>query len=433
MDSSGRHHPRVLSDPGKEYRSQHGVPVVPAFDGYRAFAIMSIVLLHVITTAGVTARAGGSAGGQLIWGTLPQFVDILFVVSGFVVFLPTVAAAGRFGSVGSYAIRRAARLLPAFWLSLVVLLIAIVAVGASGPDLAETGLNILGLQSIAAMIDPDLAIGFGINLPLWTLTVEITFYVLLAVIATSYYRHPILGLAIAAAVSIVWREGFAHLDDLVSVVGAHPDPARLFELRLASGNQLPSWLFSFACGMTGAWAFVRLRRDVEPARLASAAKLIAIGALAALAICVVLAGRYALDNPFPLPALIARESWALNLGYSASLSVLMVSLALAPRRMQFPFALPVARRLGDISYGVYLIHTVVMFVILSELSLPTDGSFGAVVAWFALVVPVSLVYGYLSARFFEQPIRRWARRYGRRTGQPAVPAGAHQASESAGG
>ena len=44
---------------------------------------------------------------------------ILFVVSGFVLFLPTAARGGDFGDVGAYALRRAARLIPAYyWLCL---------------------------------------------------------------------------------------------------------------------------------------------------------------------------------------------------------------------------------------------------------------------------------------------------------------------------
>ena len=38
----------------------------------------------------------------------------------------------------------------------------------------------------------------------------------------------------------------------------------------------------------------------------------------------------------------------------------------------------------------------------------------------ALVVPASVLYGYLSARFLEQPIRRWARRYGRTVPEEAA-------------
>src|SRR3954453_7448865 len=42
------HEELPFSDPGKDERAAEGVPVVPAFDGYRAFAILGIVLFHVL-------------------------------------------------------------------------------------------------------------------------------------------------------------------------------------------------------------------------------------------------------------------------------------------------------------------------------------------------------------------------------------------------
>jgi peptidoglycan/LPS O-acetylase OafA/YrhL len=56
----------------------------------------------------------------------------------------------------------------------------------------------------------------------------------------------------------------------------------------------------------------------------------------------------------------------------------------------------------------------VIFFALHEFALPHDQSLWAVVVWSAIVFPVSLAYGYLSARFLERPVRRWAHRYGRR-------------------
>ena len=105
-------------DPGKQARLASGIPVVPAFDGYRAYAIMGILFLHVIFGS---LPAAGDNG--LIRATLGQCVDVLFIVSGFVVFLPTVARGGEFGSVRAYAIRRAARLVPAYWAILGIILL----------------------------------------------------------------------------------------------------------------------------------------------------------------------------------------------------------------------------------------------------------------------------------------------------------------------
>ena len=419
------HAPR-LSDPGKDDRSAHGVPVVPAYDGYRAFAILAIVLLHTLANSGVVQSAGGNWGGQLIWGTLPHLVDVLFIISGFVVFLPTVAQRGTFGSVGAYAIRRAARLLPAFWLSLLILLvlIAVLPEAPPVPGIVPIGAHLIGEHGLVNMFDTNVNVGFGINLPLWTLTLEITFYVILPFIAAAYFRRPLVGLLIAAGIAILWRELFANLGDVLDVFGFHPSPTRVLQLRFASDNQLPHWAFSFAAGMTSAWAYVRLHELRARADLERIAAPIAVAALALTAIFVYLAGRYAIDNPAPLPAAIARQSSFIAIGYTASLATLMLSLSLAPRPWQALFAHPLARRLGDISYGVYLIHAVILWVISIELTLPNDGTFGAFLQWAAIVFPLSLVYGYLSARYVEQPIRRWARRFGRQAqaaGDPLPP------------
>ncbi len=212
---------RPLSDPGKDDRAAHGVPVVPAFDGYRAFAIMAIVVFHVVHSSGFLDGIGASSlGGQLIWGTGPQLVDVLFIVSGFVVFLPTVAQGGRFGSVRGYSIRRGARLLPAYWLSLgVMLLVMATKPGVPMPGLGGLASNFSGQQTLVALFSPHTLIGFGPDSPVWTLTLEIGFYIVLPFIAAAYFRRPLIGLAIALAIAVVWREGFAHIADVAGWVG----------------------------------------------------------------------------------------------------------------------------------------------------------------------------------------------------------------------
>ncbi len=96
-------------DPGKEDRAERGLPIIPALDGFRATAIFAIVLLHLLA---VFVNPTGDAGRIFTYGPLPNAVDVLFILSGFVVFLPTVARGGDFGPVIPYAIRRGARLLP---------------------------------------------------------------------------------------------------------------------------------------------------------------------------------------------------------------------------------------------------------------------------------------------------------------------------------
>ncbi len=123
-------------DPGKEWRKERGIPIVASFDAYRALAVIGVVLFHIFEVCGVVAKAGDSFGGILIWGILPRSIIVFFVVSGFVMYLPTAVRGGDFGRVSSFAIGRVARIIPAYWLTLVV---ALILLGRPGRAAARPG------------------------------------------------------------------------------------------------------------------------------------------------------------------------------------------------------------------------------------------------------------------------------------------------------
>ena len=251
-----------LEDPGKRERAATGLPVVPVFDGYRAWAIMGIVLLHLLFSAGVTESAGGGWSGQLISGTLYHVVEVLFIVSGFVVFMPTAARNGEFGSVGAFAIRRGARLYPALWASLLIVLALLAfypGVTDPVPGIGEVLINFAGMGTASTVFDPDLGYGLGVNGAIWTITPELMFYAVLPLFASVYARHPLIGLGVAAAIAIGFRVLFDNVGDVASALGFELSPQREVELYYAHFQQLPQYAFSFAAGMTGAWAYLRLR------------------------------------------------------------------------------------------------------------------------------------------------------------------------------
>jgi peptidoglycan/LPS O-acetylase OafA/YrhL len=388
--------------------------VVPVFDGYRAYAILGIVLLHVLFSSGVTERAGESLGGQLISGTLYHAVDVLFIVSGFVVFLPTVARAGEFGSIGGYAIRRAARLFPPLWLCLAIVLAVIAWADRPIPGAGEIAVNFGGQGALAQLFDEGLRTGLGANGALWTLTPEIGFYIVLPFVAVAFFRRPLVGLAIAAAVAILWREAFDNLVDIADAFGFSLSDEERFRLSLHQNQQLPYWAFSFAAGMSAAVAYVRARERGAQERLRRLSPALVGGALAALLVFVYLAGRYAADENFLLAPVDARQTPLIAFGYTGSLAALMLALAFAGPALQRPFAHPLVRRLADVSYGIFLIHVVIIWWLEAKFPHSEDGSFADFARLAVIVFPGALLYGYVTARFFEQPIRRWAHRYGRR-------------------
>jgi len=413
-----------LADPGKQERLAQGVPVVGAFDAYRGAAVLGIVLFHVLASSGLLIRAGGSAPAQLVWGTLPYTVAIFFIVSGFVMFLPTAARNGDFGSVSAFAIRRAARLFPALWIALLITLALLALLPQSPaadprpvlpfPGVSEILLNFSGLVTWAALFDPNgYPPGFAVDTPTWTLTLEIGFYIVLPLIAASYFRRPLLGLGITAAIAVLWREAFANLGDLVSLFGTEISPLRVLGLQFAN-NQLPHWAFAFGAGMTSAWAYVRISEMRDREKVERVAKWVAAAALVGLCFFVWRAGRYALDYPPEAVVYTAWNSSTLIIGYTLFLTTLMLALAFVPGRLQAVMSHPKVRLLADVSYGVYLIHAVLLWVIAVQFSLPKNDSLRSFAILFFTVFPLSLIYGYLSTRFVEQPIRRWAHKFGRR-------------------
>jgi peptidoglycan/LPS O-acetylase OafA/YrhL len=402
----------TTTDPGKQSRVASNIPVVAAFDGYRAYAILGIVVFHLLSSSGVLAVAGSNWFAYLILGTVGQFIDILFIISGFVVFLPTVARRGEFGNVSSYALRRAARLVPAYWavLAILLVLISLIAVGdppLPSPSLADIGLHAAFLHAPATMLH-ELEFGFGADGPLWTLSLEVTFYLILPFVASWYFRRPLVGLLIAAAITVVWHEAVLHWSTTEALLG-HPSAEASQRIGMAWHRQFPFFAFSFAAGMTGARAYVHLRERYRPEQIARHVGWVQLVSLISLAVFCYEMGAGRAASPI------------VALGFTGSLTTSMIATALGRMRWQRPFAHPFARWLGDISYGIYLIHFVIIYYIFRLLfapstvpAFPGDGSFGTFVALAALVLPLTVLYGYVSGRYLEQPIRRWAHRFGRR-------------------
>jgi peptidoglycan/LPS O-acetylase OafA/YrhL len=401
------------SDPGKAWRRGQGIPVVPAFDGYRAYAILGIVLFHVFFVTGILLTSLHPAWGLFTWAILPRGIEVLFIVSGFVVYLPTVARDGAFGKRGAYAIRRGARILPAYWLALVVaiLLLATLSNSPGVPGVGPIVEHFTMLQTPALLWDQGFPLGLHVIAPVWTLSPEITFYIVLPFVASFFFRRPLWGLVAAVALVLIWHALAHNADGVAGVFGGDLSQASQSRIDLYYASQFPNWAFAFAAGMIGAWAYVRIR-DRWPADLVERRAAIAtVLGLVALAPFVYLAWKEAVGSS---QGIYAHESLAVTFGYPAALVTTMVALALSPAWMQWPVANGGIRRIADISYGVYLIHFAVIFFALREFSLPHDRTLWAVVVWALIVFPVSIAYGYLSARFLELPIRRWAHRFGRR-------------------
>ena len=346
--------------------------------------------------------------------------------------LAVIQRDGKVGSIRDFAAGRGARLLPPYWLTLAIML-ALLAFAAAPrgiggvvadglPSFSDILINAAAMQMPARLFDSTVSIGFGINGALWMISVIVCFYLVFPLIAKPYYRHPLIGLTIAAGIAIGWREAAVHLPQVFAALDS--SGAQDFFVTLNVVDQLPGWAFSFGLGMTGAWAYGRLRSG---AWTVSQRAVLAGAGLAFLACCVCayLYGERASTVSGAIGGGVARSSATLLIAYTASRGALMGAIVLGPVWMRRPFDNRALRSLAELSYAVYLIHVViVIYVGGMVLDLPTDGSLGTVAVWFGVVLPLALAYAYLVVRFVERPARAWARRATRRH----VPAGAEPAA-----
>lgn len=151
-------------------------------DGVRGIACFAMVVIHV---AVFTLTLGdGLIDRGLV--RLDVAFTIFFVLSAFLLYRPMIAhrdGGPRRPGVASYGVRRFLRIYPAYWVALTALAIY--------PGLlAVSGSNFLGAYTLAGNLDPPYANGecggeiFRCGLPqTWSLTVEITFYLLLPAFA----------------------------------------------------------------------------------------------------------------------------------------------------------------------------------------------------------------------------------------------------------
>lgn len=124
-------------------REMSGGAHFAALDGYRALAAVMVVVTHVAYTTGFVLSGGlGHVLARFDFG-----VPLFFLMSGFLLYRPWVRTAfeGRARpDLRRYAVRRAARILPLYWLVVVVTLALLPELQPVAPQ--QWWVHLLGLQ-----------------------------------------------------------------------------------------------------------------------------------------------------------------------------------------------------------------------------------------------------------------------------------------------
>ncbi|MGC5013234.1 acyltransferase family protein [Streptosporangium sp. DT93] len=387
----------------------HDLPAVgghlDAMDGVRAVASFGVLLYHVASTTGASLREG-FLPSLLSRGDIG--VPIFFLLSGFLLYRPwarrTVRGTGAASpDVGDYFWKRALRILPAYWLVLAVALPLW-----SRPQAADPW-NWAPLVLLVQNYVPDPWWG-GVSPPglgqMWSLSVEMSFYLALPLIAVALHalarrgadpvaraRLLLRGVCALAALSPLWAI-FSHF------------PVHRPEL----GLWLPRSLVYFATGM--GLAVVSLWVHAEPDPDAPVRRLTR-GIRESWVTCWIIAALvYAVAaSPIAGGRLFELQDLWTDL-FEMTLYTVFVLALLSPVALQPPgpspinalLGNPVMRYLGRISYGVFLWQFV---VIVGWYELTGQESFtGGLLSTLAVCVTLTVLLADLSHRLVEAPALR---------------------------
>ncbi|WP_376100001.1 acyltransferase family protein [Roseomonas sp. CCTCC AB2023176] len=345
-------------------------------DALRGPAALLVLLSHHLSlywhaqpfAAGMTGQpdafrappAWTDAFATLVFGPIragPLGVALFFLISGYV-----IPFALRDRGAGAFLAARAARLLPTYWAGYALQAAVVAALATTFPrTAAEMLANLLpGAQGLSGLTTFD-----GI---VWTLNVEVLFYLCAAAIAPALRGGSVAWLAMPAGAGL-----------LALALTTRNDPEGLMNLSLAAT------MIVFLSIGTALYLAERYDRWARVAPWLIAALLAAFSVLAGL---------------WPPGGLLPEvPSYLLA-------AVLFLGAFLARRRLRVG---PVLSRLAAISYPLYVVHGVSGFAIMgatiragwppaAALALALLWSFGAALALHRLV---------------ERPTRRWASRLGR--------------------
>ncbi|MFE3001978.1 acyltransferase family protein [Nocardia sp. NPDC059246] len=356
---------------------------VPALEGMRALAALGVVLTHVAFQTGAT---GQPVLGR-VWERFDMAVAVFFALSGFLLWRPHAAAArgqGRAPSAGRYLLHRAARILPAYWVVVGVVLILL-------PSAAHTaGLRVwlsnLGLLQVFV----PFTLTDGLT-QMWSLSVEVAFYLVLPLLAFALVW--LRGQRARLRVPVVLGLGLLCLGwnflPVPTPEGIHAD------------NWLPGYLPWFAAGM-----LLAELADLPAPRWRRVAGnqwlMWPLAFVAMLLAATDLAGPAGLVHGRPWQYVMKMALGAV-IGFG-----LLAPLVLRPDRRHRVLEGRVAATLGRWSYGIFIWHLAVLSIIFPVFGIvPFHGHFVVV---YLLTVAFTLPLAAASYALVEEPVRQWTRR-----------------------
>lgn len=368
---------------------------LPAVEGMRACAAMGVVVTHVAFQTGHSSGVDGR-----LFGRFDLAVAVFFALSGFLLWRGHAAAArdrapdgSRGPSTGHYLRSRAVRIMPAYLVAVVVILTLL-------PDADHASPTVWLANLTLTQIYVPLTLTGGLT-QMWSLSVEVAFYLALPILALLARRLPVAARvpAIAALGVLSWAWGW-------------------LPLHAGSGNPLnwpPAFFSWFAAGMLLAeW----VHSPVGPVHRLVQKKAGRV-TMAAVALAAFLVAASPLAGPEGLIPGTASQ-WAVKTSMGSVVAFALVAPLVLDRSDTRHRVLGSAGMvtLGRWSYGLFIWHLAALAMVFPVIgTFPFTGNMPTVLV-------LTLLFGFaiaaVSYALVESPCREALRRWEKR----ATPAAA---------
>ena len=392
-------HKRKRIQPFLSYRMWPDAKHLDVLDGVRVLCILLVGWFHIWQQSWLAPQfevLGEFISLDFLLRSGYIWVDGMLLLSGFLLYLPYTQAGTRLPAIGAFYKRRLIRILPSYLLCVVPMFILCCVRG----DYLQTSDAVLDILSHLTFTHNLFYFSYfrsPLNGALWTLGVEMQFYLLFPFLARAFRKLPVVTYAIMAGAAFTFR----------FYASRQPDTSMYF-------NQLPAFLDVYANGFVAASVFAALRKRLGNEPDAKVRLLFTV----LVVFCVSVLMRIAQAQAYsPSQELIRQGQMDRRFSLSAALSCLMVCAAFSLPAMRFLLGNKVMHFLSLVSFQFYIYHQM-LAVKLKEWGFPPsnssqpwmDSDYRWQLAYTVCCFVFALALASLITFLFERPIARALRR-----------------------
>lgn len=353
-----RGEPKLEKSLDKSIDSKH----IDVLDGIRAISVIIVLIFHFWQQTWIfptikTPFLAFIGLKQIDFTPLARvgylFVDMMVLLSGFLLFLPLmrhIVMGESLTSWRNYARRRIARIVPSYLFAVLVLFFLVALPGKLYTNTADAIRDLVTHLTFTQTLFYKTYIATKLDVVLWTVAIEVWFYILFPFIATLLRTDKRLESRKAKTVSFICIAAVFVIFHGISIWWE-----KAYVLKKGVNvsmyiNQLPAFMGTYANGMLASLIFVLIAKYAERTR----------GLAVICTVLSVISTMYFVSMINECAKLQASEAqlWQVSerARLTASFSVLILSTALAARWYRFLFSNRLMRFLAGISYNLYIWH-----------------------------------------------------------------------------